>query len=105
MTISPTTIDLVDEQGSPQKVAVCRADPNETVTWNARTRHCTIFFPHPGVFADVVLDIDGGTGSMTVLSTAPDGTYRYSVYYHDDDPKQANFLEGNSHPVMLIPGP
>ena len=88
----------MDSEGRSRKLVPVTCYRGDTITWDAGEKHCTLWFPNAAIFGDVHLDIDGGTGSLTVLMTAPLGTHEYCVYRHDP----AEFLEANSHPVMIL---
>jgi hypothetical protein len=92
----------VEIEKSPYRVQECHAYAGDEVEWDAGDLHITIWFPQAGLMSSATLDIDSGTGTLEVQSGAEPGTYSYAVYCHDT----GEFLEGNSHPVMIIePGP
>ncbi len=95
----PVTIAV--GKGCGQRVGGCCVSRGDEVVWDAGETHITVWFPQPDVFPKSDVDIRGGTGSLTVKEDAPLGTYYYAIYCHDT----RCFLEGNSHPVMIVKKP
>ncbi|MBD3348179.1 MAG: hypothetical protein GF400_03150 [Candidatus Eisenbacteria bacterium] len=97
----PKTVALVEAKEGTGRVAECQVKRGDEVVWDAGGTHITVWFPQRGVFPKSGIDIRSGKGSLTVKEDAPEGTYHYAIYCHDTK----RFLEGNSHPVMIVKGP
>ncbi|MBD3366795.1 MAG: hypothetical protein GF405_01320 [Candidatus Eisenbacteria bacterium] len=82
--------------------APAEAAPGDTVVWQAGSDTVSIWFPHEDVFESRELtNRSTGDIGVTVPDEAEDGEYRYAIFSHGKN----DFVQGGSHPVMIIKKP
>ncbi len=89
-------------EGDTLKAAPAEAAPGATVVWQAGSDTVSIWFPEDDVFGTRELT-NRSTGDIehTVSGDAAEGSYRYAIFSHG----KGDFVQGGSHPVLIIKKP
>jgi hypothetical protein len=111
-------VDLARDPKDNNKLKVRKieaAKGGDTIVWKVGDHRVSIWFPIEGVFDEQTLVFNSnqngdkpGEIHITIPEndlTDPEKTnpqpYQYAIYCHDAD----EFVECNSHPIMVIPKP
>ena len=97
---TPKTVPTARASNLPLSVGLCVVEQGQMVKWGAPEGHTiSVWFPHEGIFATTTPDPAGAT---VLPDAAPlDTPIAYCIYDHTD----GVFIEGNSHPLLIIKKP